>query len=230
MLRIRFFSALFEVGPRVTFLYRLPGGCPLVTGVGAEDAGALSPGVRAVRGPLGRGSRRGASRHARWLRSRRASAGRHARRLTNFACAHFFPDPWGWPPRTSGPGELSPWPRPRFASPRLCPPSRRTRPIPPATTPPRNPPGAIAENVDGSHGHSPIPSARLSTDIRCAGHRRSRKRPGVAASASAPLPVGVDTCAWRDAVELVSGAQPSPKTRQKLPRILSLASWTTILP
>ena len=82
----------------MTFLYRLPGGRPLVTGVGAEDAGALSPGVRAGRGPLGRGSRRGASRHARWLRSRRSSAGCHARRLTNFACAHFFPRSVGLAP------------------------------------------------------------------------------------------------------------------------------------
>ena len=35
------------------------------------------------------------SHHARWPRSRRAIAGRHARRLINCACVLFFPDPWG---------------------------------------------------------------------------------------------------------------------------------------
>jgi hypothetical protein len=49
------------------------------------------------------------------------------------------------------------------------------------------------------------------------------------ASASARLPLGVDICAWQSAVEWGSGAQPSPKTRGKLPKILSVASWATIL-
>jgi hypothetical protein len=148
---------------------------------------------------------------------------------TSFA-PFFSPDPWGWAPRTRWPRELSPSPRPRFASPRQYLPSRRTRPTRLATRPRRNPPGAIAENADGSHWHFHIPSARLSTDNPCAGHTRSRQTPCAAASVSARLPVGVDTCALPNVGERVSAALLSPKTRRKLPKILSVASWAMILP
>ena len=41
------------------------------------------------------------SRHARWPRWRRATAGRHARRPANFACAHFSPRSVGFGPTHS---------------------------------------------------------------------------------------------------------------------------------
>jgi hypothetical protein len=52
----------------------------------------------------------------------------------------------------------------------------------------------------------------------------------VLASASARLPVGADIGAWQNAVEPESEALPSPKIHQKLPKILSVASWAIILP
>ncbi len=130
------------------------------------------------------------------------------RRLTNFACALFFPpDPWGvWPPRTRCPRALSP-----IAPSTLCPvpgncalPCRHTPPIPPATSPRRIPPGAIVENADGDpRWHCQIPSARLSTDtpVACAAHRRSRQRPGATRIGfrGSPSRPGADTCAWPNA-------------------------------
>ena len=128
-----------------------------------KDAVALGESGPVAPSPRRRVLRPATLRQACWPRSRRAIAGRHARRLINFAGVLFSPDPWGSLPRS--------------ASPRQSLPSRRTPLSPTAIVPERNPRGAIAENACGSRWHRQIPWAAPSTGIPSVARGRWRRTP-----------------------------------------------------
>jgi hypothetical protein len=88
----------------------LPGGGALLARIRAETLRAFANSMPVALPLLGREWRPAASHQALGLRWRRGTAGRHAPRLTHFACAHFFPDPGDSAPHRSGPAGLSPSP------------------------------------------------------------------------------------------------------------------------
>jgi hypothetical protein len=104
----------------------------------------------------------------------------------------FSPGLWGCCPPPPAPEALYPGCRPNFATPRQCPPSRRTRPSPRATTAQRTRPAATAESNGGSHWRCRRLWATPSIDNRCAAHTRWPRKSLAAPSACARRRAGAD--------------------------------------
>ena len=127
----------------------------------------------------------------------------------------FSPDPWGSDPRIAVPTALCAWLRRCFASARQCPPSRRTRPILPATNGEKNRPYASAESAHEPRWRCRTHRARPSIGSPYAIHKRWRKTLAGRASEAVRRQVYADTDVLPDESQRAQAVPPWPKTNQK---------------
>lgn len=140
-------------------------------------------------------------------------------------CSHFFPGPWGLARRTRVPAGLSPLRSPRSATPRQFPPSRRTRPTLLSTKREKNLRPAISGNKRGQNSdYRNVPLEAPSTGIQSVVRKGCLQRlfSGLVAFFR-PRPCACTPSSDLDAAE-ESAIRRSPKTHQKLPKIVSFPS------
>jgi hypothetical protein len=228
---IRRLPALLQGGRIPLRLAGLPGCRPRVAFVTAEPDRDPIPRISPAQHALRQGFRQ--QRNIRRFRAADDEGQRDATPVhqETLLAPVFFPDPWGSVPQLPGLTAICSTSHQYSATPRQCCASRHTPSVLLATGVQRTPRPAILKNIGESHWDSrTVLSATLSTECRCAGHRRSPQRLVCRARVSVLRPVGVDIPDSDRVAVWGSKAPLFAKRYLRLPRLeffVSVSCWTT---